>query len=160
PGGDEEAKIVLPSLVKGFVPDGALTVLGVAYWSTTGTAARTAFAKLVFSYFLGILGMILTGKQHRAGVLAVSETELFVVDLGKIVGEDVTLKKLKSALGPPSVKSARLSALRATCRDMGNSTVLSIQGALKLKATFPNSYESTNAAKAAQIARAIQAARA
>jgi len=146
-------------LARRAAPDETFAILGAAYWDSLKTAAGTAFAKLIFGALLGPLGWQASGKEHRAGVIGVTDRELFVIDLGTVVGEDITHKALRSAIGSPSVRTAPLSELTATWHEEAGSAVLSVEGALKLKATFPDSYRTGNLAKAAEIAAAIQAAR-
>lgn len=148
----EEAKASLPTLFAAHVPGENAAVLGAAYWNTPGTAAGTLVAKLVFGGLFGGPGAL--AEEHRAGIVAVTDTHLFLVDLGKVVTKELTLKVMRGALGPPSVKKAQLRNLTAECDSQAG--VLNLTGELKVRATFPRVFEEGNPAKAAMIARAVQ----
>ena len=157
---EEDAKAGMRLLLSGLITSEAITILGIAHWDTIESTAGTVVGKLMGSALLGGLGWILAGARHRIGVLAVGETELFVLDFGTIYGEDASLNVLLSCTGQPSVKSAPLGALTATCREMDNSAIVSVRGSLKLDATFTNSDPSTSVSRATEITRAMNAAHA
>jgi hypothetical protein len=148
-----EARATLPVLFAQHVPGKNARILGAAYWDTLGSAVGTGVAKLVSGGVFGILGGLLTGTRHHAGIVALTNSNLFLVDLGIVVGEDLTLKELRGAVGPPSVKKAPLRNLTAECDPQAG--VLILKGNLRVKATFPRSFEEGNPSKAALIASTI-----
>ena len=97
-------KGMLPDLFTQYVPDQHAIILGATYWNTLGTTAETGVAKLVFGGLFGAFGLMLAGNEHRAGIVAVTESDLSLVDLETVVGEDLNLEKMCKAIGPPSVK--------------------------------------------------------
>jgi hypothetical protein len=150
----EEAGDWLPRAFVRFVPGENTKVLGAAYWDNLSSAVGTLKSKLAIGMLLGGFGMALTGKEHRAGILAVTDTHLFVVDLGTVLGEEITLKKLSKVGRPTSVKKVSLENVTAEC-DTG-AGILTLKGELNLKAVFPESFEERNPSKAAIIAKIIR----
>lgn len=139
------------------MPSENAKIIGAAYWNTLGTAAGTGFAKFIFGGLFGIFGMILIGSEHRMGIVAVTKSELFLIDFGKIAGENLTHKNMGGIFSRPSVKKAPLRNLTAECDS--ESCVLTLKGDLKVKVTFPSSFEEGNPSKASMIAKAIQSHR-
>ena len=162
---EAETKSSLSSLIYNLVNDEKLAVFGVAYWDTAGTALSTTFYKVVGGALLGGIGMQMTGKTHRLGVIAVTDAHLYIVELGQISGEgNVKIEKTMLASFDRHVRIASLNQLKATCEEShkspslkGYTAILSLAGEVTIKATFPNSYDPGNACKAAQIAAAINA---
>jgi len=151
---EQEAMAMLPALFAQHAHGQNARIFGAAYWNTPGSVVGTVVAKLVFGGLFGGIGMNLAGTEHRAGIVAVTATELFLVDLGMVVGEDLTLKKMRGVVGPLSVKKAPLRNLTAECDSQAG--VLMLKGDIRVKATFPPSFAEENPSKAALIARAIQ----
>lgn len=149
----DEARAALLTLFAQHAPGQNARILGAAYWNTLGSVVGTGVSKLVFGVLLGPLGS-LTGTEHRAGIVAVTDSDLFLVDLGMVVGEDLTLEKLRGAAGPPSVKKAPLQNLTAECDS--RTGVLALKGDLRVKAFFPRVFDQENLSKAALIASAVQ----
>ena len=137
----------LPSLTGSLIPNRTFSVIGVAYWDKAATFLGSGVAFLFFG--------LLAGKEHRVGIVAVSDTELFVLDLGLIVGEFITIETLQKQNDKPSVKQASLNSLRATWKEKKMDMELSITGGLKLKAVFPTSFSDRNPAKVREIVAAI-----
>jgi hypothetical protein len=153
---EAEARTLIPSRLKGVVPMEEITTWGVAYWDNAKSAVGTAAGKMLGAAVLGGFGYRLAGSQHRLGVIAVSKSELFVVDLGSLSGESVTVKDIKACSGRPSVKIAPLNALTVSCQDQRNSGLLSARGELSIKATIPDFYGVSGSSSAKAIAEAIQ----
>ncbi|PIP09059.1 MAG: hypothetical protein COX51_00800 [Syntrophobacteraceae bacterium CG23_combo_of_CG06-09_8_20_14_all_50_8] len=151
---EEEVRTTLPVLFAQHAPGQNAKIMGAAYWNTLGSSVGTGVAKLVFGGLLGGFGMALTGTEHRAGIVAVTDSELFLIDMGMVVGEDLTLKKMLGAVGQPSMKKVPLRNLTAECDLQGG--VLSLKGDIRVKATFPKSFAEENPSKAAVIANTIQ----
>lgn len=137
-------------ILEAAVPDCAFSAVGVAYWKTTGTR----LSSLVAWAFLGSLASM----ESRAGILAISGSTLYVVDVDKIVGEEVSLADLSSAQGDRTVRQYPLAELRVTCDDLEKGCVLTIGGSASLKATFPSSYSIDNVQQAKRIEDAILSA--
>jgi len=148
-----EARATLPVLFAQHVPGQKAKILGAAYWDTLGSGVATFGVQTVAGCLFGIFGWLLTGRRHRAGIIAVTDSDLFLVDLGIVVGEDLTLKELRGAVVQPSVKKAPLRNLTAECGSQAG--VLILKGELGVKATFPQSFEEENPSKATLIASAI-----
>jgi hypothetical protein len=138
----------------GLVPRQTFHLAGAGYWNNVGTAAGTLVAKAVFGTLLGPLGD-LAGTEHRAGIIALTDRELFVIDICMVVGEEFTLEKLLSEAQAPTLKRAPLSALTAELTQGKGGPVLKIAGQFSYKITFPSSCGSDNPGRARQLARAI-----
>jgi hypothetical protein len=156
---EAEAAAASLQLFQEHVPDETPDVIGVAYWSGLGSKVATAVGENVGHLVLGALTLgLLDGptvdQKYRVGLVAVTGTDLYVVELGKIVGEDLTPEKLRAAVRKPSVRKAALRDLKATSR----AAVLKISGELAFNATFPRSYAESNPGKVPLIEQAINAA--
>jgi hypothetical protein len=145
---EQKARAALRAFFAEHAPGESARILGAAYWTTMGSMVGTGVAKMIFGGW--------GGSEHRAGVVAVTDSDLVLVDLGTVVG-DLTIGKMKhcAAIDKPSVKRAPLSSLAAECDSQAG--VLTLKGGLKVKATFPASFAGKNPSKAALIARAVQA---
>ena len=157
---EAEAAAASLQLFREHVPDETPDVIGVAYWAGFGSKVATAVGEGVGHLVLGTLTLgLLDGPKvdqtYRVGLVAVTATDLYVVELGKIAGEDLTLEKLRAAVRKPSLRKAALRDLKATSQ----AAVLRISGELAFKATFPRSYAESNPGKATLIEQAITAAR-
>ena len=148
------------------VPLDGLRMVGGAFWGTAGTAAgraaKTVLMNVAGAALMGAIGIGFFGwakKTHRAGIIALADDTLYLLDMGQIGGDDLTLHALKQ-LGVPQVTSAPLSTLAATHTTERGMGVLQLEGPIALKAYFSDSCTDGNAMVSANIAHAIQAARA
>ena len=105
------------------------------------------------------MGMQMTAKTHRLGVIAVTETKLYVIETGTVVGEKVEPVKVLGASGQVKTKSFDLKDVTVQDSESAAPGTLAIAGAIHIRATFPRSYEWENEDRAAQIVGAIEAAK-
>ena len=147
------------------VPLEKLRMVGGAFWSTASTAAgraaKTVLMNVVGGALLATVGIGFFGwakKTRRAGILALTDDTLYVLDMGQIAGDDLTLHALKQMAGSPTVAAARLSDLAAASRRESGMGVLEITGPMALKAYFSDSCTDGNSSVAMNMALAIQAA--
>ncbi len=164
PVSNMEAGAALADIFSRHVSDQSPRILGVACWDTLGTRATTIVNEIV-SYLPGALFGGLVGgplksmvetTDHRAGVVAVTETELFLVDLMKTSTADFTLGQLSGSRGTPQV--ARASLRNLTAEFDVRAGVLTLGGDMTAKLTFPTSISGDNHSKGLQMAKAIRAA--
>jgi hypothetical protein len=144
----------MKQIIKNVIRDEEVIHFGAAYWNTLRSAAGGLVAKAIFGAILGGPGIAMTSKEHRAGIIAATEIELILVDLEALVGEDFTLEKLRkmTLTGKPTTKRVPLRELDlSTEEEKPEAIVLRISGPISTKATFPNSVEPGNAAKANDI---------
>lgn len=88
-----------------------------------------------------------------------TQTELILIKLGTMQDfETLDLSKVLSVSRASSVQAADLGELRV---DVGmpeaGGSVLTLKGAMRVRAVFPRSFSDDNPAKAAQIASAVEA---
>jgi len=152
----------LNSLVASVIPDQTFSILGVAYWNTLKSRVSDGFGKLIFSALISSIALSLP-KEHHIGVLGVSDEKLYVIDFGMVTGESIAPKELREAIvrqrhgqKAPLLDSAPLKTLTASCN--AQKGVLSIKGAMSIKATFPKCYTDNNVLRATEISEAIQKA--
>jgi hypothetical protein len=151
-----EAKTRLMSIIEQHIKGEKLRVFGLAYWDTAGTAASSIFDKAVGAALLGGLGYQMTGKTHRLGVIAVTETKLYVIELGDFVGEEVQADTILNRISQGKEISFDLKDVKIQDKLSAVSGTLNIFKPIHLKATFPLSYDPGNRQKAAQIADVIE----
>lgn len=70
---EEEASFALRTLFAKHVPGQSATILGAARWSTLGSLVNAGMGKMIFGGW--------GGSAHRAGIVAVTHSDLFVLDL-------------------------------------------------------------------------------
>ena len=145
-----------PQLAKRFFPNESLLTYGIAYWDDVRSLAATPLVKCMDALVLGVFGLLHSRKMHRGGVVAVTDRDLLVVDLGNMPEDTVFWSNMTTCFfgNKASVKRAPLGELRAECAE----NVLCVKGALTLTATFPSQTEEEpgNPAKALEIANIIQ----
>jgi len=155
----------LVRLAAAHVPLERLRMVGGAFWSTASTAAgraaKTVLMNVVGGALLATVGIGFFGwakKTRRAGVIALTDDTLYVLDMGQIAGDDLTLHALKQMGGSPTVATARLSDLAAASTRESGMGALEISGPIALKAYFSDSCTDGNSSVAMNMALAIQAA--
>jgi hypothetical protein len=152
---DQQARTILPAFLKKVVPEKTFRAFAVAYWDTFQTSASTTFHKFVGGAVLGGIGWATTPSSHRMGVIAVSNDELFVIDVGQVLGEIIIPALLEGQTSTAQVMSAPLNRLHAVAQHFGSSAILNVGGGFECKFTLPNSFDSTNALRARIIKAAI-----
>jgi hypothetical protein len=159
--GKEEAGAALLEIFARHVSDVRPRVVGAAWWDTLASKADTAVneaLRYVPGLFLGgLLGGPLMGPHrdyHRAGLVAVTEGELFVVDLAETDTTHLTVERLCDLKGTPRVQRALLRDLEAQYD--ARAGVLALGGDLSVKLTFPASISDDNYSKGAVVARMIR----
>jgi hypothetical protein len=148
------------NLLKEIIPNKIFKEIGVAYWNDVATTTGNVINRVMgYAIVGGILAQSVP-SQHRVGMVAISDDELFLVDMGSVSGEKTTPKELLDAHASLAsrlkVKSAPLKSLKASYSNNEGSCILTITGDLTFKATFPESYEIGNSRKAERIADAVK----
>ena len=164
---EDDARKALPDLATRFLPGHSFTHLGLAYWDTLGTSAVSGLSKWAGAAVFGGIGMAMAERKHRVGLVALTDTDLWMVDIGDIDGENVALKAIRFKSGPSEARRIPLSGLKATCQDFAwvssnvltkSAATLSVTGSISVKAMFSDVFYEGNKAKAQEIAAAITAA--
>lgn len=159
---EDEIKARLMSIIENQIHGEKLQIFGIVYWDTPGTGISYIFDYLLGAALFGGIGAKSTGKTHCVGVIAVTESKLYVIKTGTVVGEQV---KVGDILGnnKVSVKSYCLKDLGVQNKQSTDPYKLILTATshnnIILKATFPSSYERGNAQKADEITAVILAAR-
>ena len=159
------ARTPVQDLATVHLPSVRFRALGAAHWSTLGTragrAGRTLLVNVAANAVLMPLGfgiLSLPGKKYRAGLIGVTDDTLYVLDVGTISGDTLTLSALRE-MGQPAVSKFALSTVQASDSMAAGNGVLHLHGAIEVTATFSDSSADGNSRAAAAIAQAIQSAR-
>jgi hypothetical protein len=139
-------------IAKGVIPNENLTACGAAYWDTVGAKAVTIVRKGFLAAALG--GSFGVPNSHHAGVIAATGSELIVVDMGTVYGEDLTideLEELRAHSEQPKTNRASLSTVNISTEGTASAGLLTITGAISIKAVFPEAVEPGNAKKPLSI---------
>jgi hypothetical protein len=152
------AKAQLDLIIENHIKDAKLQVFGIAYWDTIGSKASTVFNKALGGVLLGGLGSQMTGKTHHLGVIAVTEMKLHIIEMGNLVGEEITLNDIRYAPVQGKEVCIDLKDVTAYAVQSATSSTLSISSPIQMQATFPSSYDKGNIDKAVLIADAVKSA--
>jgi hypothetical protein len=153
---DIQVKSRLASIIEGQIKGDDVLAYAVAYWDTTSTAVSSVFDKVMGAALLGGLGTQMTGKTHKLGVIAVTKTRFYVIELGELVGEEVTADTLLKTTGLGNSKCFYLKELNIQDSESEITGKLSVTGAIRMNITFPSSFDPGNMGKAAEIAKFLR----
>ena len=142
---EKRSRASVDDIARSVIPNEKLIACGAAYWDTLRSKVGSIFAKGVFGALLGGVGMGLTSKEHRCGVIAITERELIIVDMGDIVGEQLALDQLRAFSGQPKTKRASLSDVNISTEAIAG--LFHVTGNISITAVFPEEVEHGNAKK-------------
>jgi hypothetical protein len=142
---EKRSSASVEDIARNVIPNDKLIACGAAYWDTLRSKLGSIFAKGVFGALLGGVGMALTSKEHRYGIIAITERDIIIVDMGCIVGEGLSLDQLRAFSGQPKIKRASLSAVNISAEEIAG--LLHVKGNISITAVFPELLEHGNAKK-------------
>lgn len=149
----------MPELFSRLNPGERAIVIGAAYWDNLKSSADSLRNHVLKSIIFSVGGPIGStagwgagSHFHRMGLIAVTDSELVLIDLGS-TSKELTTTELLGSIEKPSVKKYDLSKLKADCNS--DNGILAIAGKLNILAIFPPSIGVNNAKKAFSIANAI-----
>ena len=159
-----EAKAFIESEIEFCLKGEKYRGYGVAWWDTMGTAVSSVLEKATGAALFGRLGSQMTGKTHRLGVLVLTATKLYIIEMGDIVGEEVDSDTFLVRTGHGKATSYELKdvILQGTLPTKGitftitKGKTLTILEPFQMIVTFPYSYAG-NASNARLIETAIRA---
>lgn len=163
---EADAKVVVKELLNPLLPEVVLSAIGAASWKTTGDVVGNVVSRALLGPFLSLLG---GAGEKRAGFLAVSEQNLYLIYLGQVIAIGATeavvtaadlrkaASRLRSLGRAPTVDTYSVETLRASVADVSGGMVITIKGPLSIKALFPSSFSSDNVEQGRRIANAINA---
>jgi hypothetical protein len=153
------AKDRLDVIIKEYIQGETLKAFGLAYWDTAGSTVSSVMNKAMGAALLGGLGMQMTGKTHRFGIIAATGTHLHIIDLGEVVGEEIRADMIMNRSGQGKEKVFDFCDVILEDSYSKAPNTLCILSPINLKAIFPTSYDPNNKLKGAEIAEVIDPAR-
>jgi hypothetical protein len=153
-----DAKTIIESEIKYHLKNEKIQGYGIAYWDTNEAIVSSMVGKMFGSTFLGGMGSQMTGKAHRLGFLALTESKLWIIDMGDIVGEKIGADTFLGPVGHGKSNAFALKDLTLQ-EEVSEENTLTIINPVQLKMTFSSFAITGNNDIAYSITEAIKTAR-